>query len=42
MIVALAATLFIHGISLNSGEEAAMAIQPVAGRLAGTLFGIGI
>jgi Mn2+/Fe2+ NRAMP family transporter len=42
MIVATAATLFIHGISLNSGEEAAMAIQPFAGRLAGTLFGIGI
>ncbi len=42
MIVATAATLFIHGISLNSGSEAALAIQPFAGRLAGTLFGIGI
>lgn len=42
MIVATAATLFVHGISLNSGAEAALAIQPFAGRLAGTLFGIGI
>ncbi len=42
MIVATAATLFIHGIILNSGEEASLAIQPFAGQLAGTLFGIGI
>ncbi len=42
MIVATAATLFIHGISLTSGEEASLAIQPFAGHLAGTLFGIGI
>jgi hypothetical protein len=31
-----------YGISLESGEQAAPAIQPFAGRLAGTLFGIGI
>jgi len=42
MIVATAATLFVHGITLESGEQAALAIQPFAGRLAGTLFGIGI
>ncbi len=42
MIVATAATLFIHGITLNSGEQASLAIQPFAGQLAGTLFGIGI
>ncbi|HEX7555158.1 MAG TPA: divalent metal cation transporter [Leptolinea sp.] len=42
MIVATAATLFTHGIVLVSGEQASLAIQPFAGRLAGTLFGIGI
>lgn len=42
MIVATAATLFVHGIELTSGEQAAMAIQPFAGKLAGELFAIGI
>jgi Mn2+/Fe2+ NRAMP family transporter len=42
MIVATAATLFTHGIALVSGEQASLAIQPFAGKLAGTLFGIGI
>jgi Mn2+/Fe2+ NRAMP family transporter len=42
MIVATAATLFIHSIPLDSGEQAALAIQPFAGELAGTLFAIGI
>jgi Mn2+/Fe2+ NRAMP family transporter len=42
MIVATAATLFVHGIPLVSGEQAALAIQPFAGQLAGTLFAIGI
>jgi len=42
MIVATAATLFIHSIPLVSGEQAALAIQPFAGQLAGTLFAIGI
>ena len=42
MIVATAATLFVHQIPLVSGEEAALVIQPFAGKLAGTLFGIGI
>lgn len=42
MIVATAATLFVHGIALESGEQAALAIQPFAGKLAGTLFAIGI
>jgi Mn2+/Fe2+ NRAMP family transporter len=40
--VATAATLFIHNIPLESGEQAALAIQPFAGNLAGTLFAIGI
>ena len=42
MIVATAATLFAHGIRLESGEQAALAIQPFAGELAGTLFAAGI
>lgn len=42
MVVATAATLFVNGITLVSGEQAAMAIQPFAGELAGELFAIGI
>jgi Mn2+/Fe2+ NRAMP family transporter len=42
MIVATAATLFVHGIELVSGEQAALAIQPFAGNLAGILFAVGI
>ena len=42
MIVATAATLFINKIPLESGEQAALAIKPFAGELAGTLFAIGI
>ncbi len=42
MIVATAATLFVHKIPLISGEEAALAIKPFAGEFAGTLFGLGL
>jgi Mn2+/Fe2+ NRAMP family transporter len=42
MIVATAATLFVNGIPLVSGEQAALAIRPLAGNLAGTLFALGI
>lgn len=42
MIVATAATLFIHQIPLDSGEKAALAIKPFAGELAGVLFGVGL
>jgi NRAMP (natural resistance-associated macrophage protein)-like metal ion transporter len=42
MIVATAATLFVNGIELTSGEQAALAIQPFAGQLAGELFALGI
>ena len=42
MIVATAATLFVNGINLVSGEQAALAIQPFAGKLAGILFAFGI
>jgi Mn2+/Fe2+ NRAMP family transporter len=42
MIVATAATLFVHNIPLTSGEQAAEAIRPFAGNLASQLFAIGI
>jgi Mn2+/Fe2+ NRAMP family transporter len=42
MIVATASTLFVHNIPLVSGEQAALAIQPFAGELAGILFALGI
>jgi len=42
MIVATAATLFVNRIPLVSGEQAALAIKPFAGELAGALFAVGI
>jgi len=42
MIVATAAILFTHKITLASGEQAALAIRPFAGELASLLFGIGL
>jgi Mn2+/Fe2+ NRAMP family transporter len=42
MIVATAATLYVNQIPLTSGEQAALAIQPFAGNLAGILFAVGI
>jgi Mn2+/Fe2+ NRAMP family transporter len=42
MIVATAATLFVHHIALTSGETAALAIKPFAGELASVLFAVGI
>lgn len=42
MIVATAATLFYNNIPLETGEQAAVSIQPFAGKLAGTLFAVGI
>ena len=40
--ISQAATLFARGIVLTSGEQAAEAIRPFAGDLAGTLFAVGI
>ena len=42
MIVATAATLYVRNIPLVSGETAALAIEPFAGKLASTLFALGI
>ncbi len=42
MIVATAATLFVNHIILDSGERAALAIAPFAGKIASQLFAVGI
>jgi len=42
MIVATAATLFTPKIALTDGAQAALAIQPFAGKLASVLFAFGI
>ena len=42
MIVATAATLFVNQIVLDSGERAALAIAPFAGKIASQLFAVGI
>jgi Mn2+/Fe2+ NRAMP family transporter len=42
MIVATAATLFVHNLPLTSGDQAAEAIRPFAGELASKLFAVGI
>jgi Mn2+/Fe2+ NRAMP family transporter len=42
MIIATAATLFIHNIPLTDGAQAALAIEPFAGKLAAFLFAFGI
>lgn len=42
IIVATAATLFVHGIRIDDARDAAQALEPLAGPLAQTLFGIGL
>ena len=42
MIVSCGATLFQHGIRIESAGEAAMALEPFAGRYATVLFAIGL
>lgn len=42
IIVACGATLFARGIPIASAEEAALAIEPFAGRFASLLFGLGL
>lgn len=42
MMVAVAATIFARGLSIGSAAEASMAIRPLAGNLAGILFGVGL
>lgn len=42
IIVACAATLFVHNIPINNAKDAALALQPLAGQFASILFGFGL
>jgi NRAMP (natural resistance-associated macrophage protein)-like metal ion transporter len=42
IVVACAATLFTHGITVETAQDAARALRPLAGELASLLFGIGL
>jgi len=42
IVVAAAASLFVHGQSINSASDAAQALAPLAGRFAALLFAIGL
>ncbi|OGK40382.1 hypothetical protein A2954_03210 [Candidatus Roizmanbacteria bacterium RIFCSPLOWO2_01_FULL_37_12] len=42
IMLATAATLYVHNVPLESGEQAAQAIRPFAGEFASILFGIGL
>lgn len=41
IVIACAATLHVDGIKINDASDAADALKPLAGNLAGTLFGLG-
>ena len=42
IIVACAATLWVHGLHIETAADAAKALQPLAGRFASTLFAFGL
>lgn len=42
IMLAVIATLFMHGIKIEGAAEAAIAIKPLAGDLASILFGLGL
>lgn len=42
IIVACAATLWVHGLHIGTAADAAKALQPLAGRFASTLFAFGL
>lgn len=42
MMVAVAATVFAHNVQINGAADAALAIKPFAGDLAGVMFGAGL
>lgn len=42
VIICTAATLFTHGIQVDTAEQAALALAPLAGQWAKQLFGIGL
>ncbi len=41
VVIACAATLHVQGIKINDASDAARALEPLAGNLAATLFGLG-
>jgi Mn2+/Fe2+ NRAMP family transporter len=42
IIIACAATLFVHGQAVNTAQDAAVALVPLAGKYASVLFEIGL
>ena len=42
ILLAAAATLFTYGVHISSAAEAAVALEPVAGKFAGLLFAVGL
>jgi Mn2+/Fe2+ NRAMP family transporter len=42
IIVACGATLFVHHVHVETAKDAALALQPLAGRYAAALFGLGL
>ncbi|MCX6026307.1 MAG: Nramp family divalent metal transporter [Chloroflexi bacterium] len=42
IIIACAATLFAHGVHIETAKDAALALGPLAGRYASTLFALGL
>ncbi len=42
IVVACAATLYSHGLKINSAADAALALEPLAGAAAATLFALGL
>ncbi len=42
IVVACAATIFVHGIHIETAKDAALALAPLAGRWASTLFALGL
>ena len=42
IVVACAATIFAHGIHIDTAKDAAVALEPLAGRWASTLFAFGL
>ncbi len=42
IVVACAATIFVHGIHIETAKDAALALAPLAGKWASTLFAFGL
>ncbi len=42
IVVACGATLFVHGVRIQDAKDAAVALAPLAGRYAATLFAVGL